>query len=80
MAQLENLIERMDTIKANSVTDREFEVTWCISLDDQVKKMMAKWDALLAEAKEAISIDNLPADRRQQLAAPEADNAEEKEE
>lgn len=60
----ENLIERMDTIKANSVTEREFEVTWGISLDDQVKNMKMKWDTLLAEAKEAIGIDNPPAPER----------------
>lgn len=81
MAKQENLKERMDTVKANSVSDREFEETWGISIDAQVDKMMARWDTLLAQAREAIDNDHQPADERQQPAAEApADSAERKEE
>lgn len=78
MAKQENLTERMDTIKANSVSDREFEETWGISLEDHVKNMMAKWDTLLAQAKDAIDSDKQPADERQQLAADANNDSAEK--
>lgn len=54
MTRKENLIERMDTVKAESVSDKEFEDSWGISLDAQVEKMVAKWDSMLAQAKDAI--------------------------
>lgn len=54
MAQVKNLIDRIDTIRANSVSDKEFEQTWGESLDRKVKKSMDKWDELLAQAKLAI--------------------------
>lgn len=80
MAKQENLIERMDTIKANSVSDREFEETWGISIDAQVDKMMERWNTLLDQTRETIDIDNQPADERQQSAADEqADIAARKE-
>lgn len=81
MAQQENLIERMDTIKANSVTEREFEETWGISLETQVENMMDTWNHMMAQAKEAIYNDNQPAEPRQQSAAEDiAVNAGDKEE
>lgn len=58
MAKVENLIDRIDTIRANSVSDKEFEQTWGRSLDSQVKKMMGRWDELQARAKEAIDARN----------------------
>lgn len=58
MARIENLIDRIDTIRANSVSDKEFEQTWGRSLDSQVKKMMGRWDELQARAKEAIDARN----------------------
>jgi len=80
MAKQENLKERMDTIKANSVSDLEFEETWGISIDAQVDKMMERWDTLLAQAREAIDNDHQPAGERQQPAAEEpADSAARKE-
>lgn len=54
MANVKNLIDRIDTIRANSVSDKEFEQTWGESLDSKVKKSMDKWDELLAQAKAAI--------------------------
>lgn len=81
MAKEENLFERMDTIKASSVSEREFEETWGISLETQVEEMMDTWDRMLAQAKEAIDNDNLPIEPRQQSAANEkAVNAGDKEE
>lgn len=58
MIQVENLIDRIDTIRANSVSDKEFEKTWGESLDRKVKKSMDKWDELLALSKKAIEISN----------------------
>ena len=54
MAQKTNLIDRIDSIRANSVSDEEFEKTWGESLDSKVKKSMDKWDELLAQARKAI--------------------------
>ena len=58
MIQVENLIDRIDTIRANSVSDKEFEKTWGESLDRKVKKAMDKWDELLALSKKAIEMSN----------------------
>lgn len=58
MTQVENLIDRIDTIRANSVSDKEFEKTWGESLDRKVKKSMDKWDELLALSKKAIEMSN----------------------
>lgn len=77
MTQKENLIERMDTVKAESVSDKEFEDAWGISLDDQVEKMMAKWDSMLAQAKEAIDSQEQSDGERHPLTADlEEDSAE----
>lgn len=54
MALQRNLIDRIDTIRANSVSDEEFEKTWGESLDSKVKKSMDKWDELLAQVRKAI--------------------------
>ena len=37
---MKNVIDRIDAIKANSVTDKEFKSVWGISLDDHMKKIM----------------------------------------
>lgn len=58
MIQVENLIDRIDTIRANSVSDKEFEKTWGESLDRKVKKSMDKWDEILAQSKKAIEMSN----------------------
>jgi hypothetical protein len=58
MAKVNNLIDRIDTIRANSVSDKEFEQTWGESLDRKVKKSMDKWDELLALSKKAIEVSN----------------------
>ena len=36
-----NIIERLDTIKANSVQEEQFRATWGMSLDEHMAKMMA---------------------------------------
>ena len=54
MTKKVNLIERIDTIRANSVSDKQYEQTWGRSLDSKVKQSMDRWDALLAAAKKAI--------------------------
>ncbi len=36
-----NFIERLDTIKANSVKEEQFRATWGKSLDEHMAKMMA---------------------------------------
>lgn len=58
MVKVANLIDRIDTIRANSVSDKEFEQTWGESLDRKVKKSMDKWDELLAQVKKAIEVTN----------------------
>lgn len=42
-----SLMERIDFIRANSVTDEEFKSMWGYSIDECVDRMMKKWDALL---------------------------------
>ena len=58
MVNVNNLIDRIDAIRANSVSDWEFEKTWGESLDRKVKKSMDKWNELLAQAKKAIEVSN----------------------
>lgn len=45
------LLDRIDTIKTNSISDKEFEETWDESLDVKVEKSMNKWDDLLRKTK-----------------------------
>lgn len=58
MAQKENLIDRIDTLRANSVSDQDYEQFWGKSLDSKVKQSMKRWDELLARAKKAIDSMN----------------------
>lgn len=58
MAQKTNLIDRIDSIRANSVSNKEFEQTWGESLDRKVKKLMDRWEELLAQAKKTIKVNN----------------------
>ena len=58
MAQKTNLIDRIDSIRANSVSNKEFEQTWGESLDRKVKKSMDRWEELLAQAKKTIKVNN----------------------
>ena len=37
---MKNVIDQMDSIKANSVSEKEFKNTWGISLDEHMNKMM----------------------------------------
>lgn len=54
MAKVKNLLDRIDTIRANSVSDKEFEQTWGRSLDEGTSKLMDRWEELQALAKAAI--------------------------
>ncbi len=54
MAKEKNLLDRIDTIRANSVSDKEFEQTWGRSLDEGTGKLMERWEELQALAKAAI--------------------------
>ena len=45
------LLDKIDTIKSNSISDKEFEETWGESLDMKVEKSINKWDDLLRETK-----------------------------
>lgn len=56
MTEVRNLIDRIDTIRANSVSEKEYEKFWGKSLDSRVKESMDRWDELLARAKEAIGV------------------------
>lgn len=45
-----SVMERIDFIRANSVTDEEFQQTWGYSINDFSEKMakwMKKWDELI---------------------------------
>lgn len=37
---MENIIDKIDAIKANSVTEKEFKSVWGISLDEHMGRMM----------------------------------------
>ena len=54
MATIEKGLDRIDEIRANSVSDIEFKQTWGKSLDKHVEELMGKWDELQAQAKAAI--------------------------
>ena len=58
MTEVRNLIDRIDTTRANSVSEAEYEKFWGKSLDSGVKKSMDRWEELLAKAKEAIGVEN----------------------
>ena len=58
MTKIENVLDRIDAIRANSVSDIEFEQTWGKSLDKHVEDLMRKWDELLAQAKAAKRFNN----------------------
>lgn len=52
---MENIIDKIDAIKANSVTEKEFKSVWGISLDEHMNKMMAhvrETDARIAAERE----------------------------
>lgn len=37
---MENIIDKIDAIKINSVTEKEFKSVWGISLDEHMNRMM----------------------------------------
>lgn len=49
MAQ--SLIERIDEIRANSVTDEQFKKTWGTSIGEYVDRMMKSFDEKLMKHK-----------------------------
>ena len=38
--KMENIIDKIDAIKANTVSEKEFKSVWGISLDEHIKNMM----------------------------------------
>ena len=54
MKHVKNLMDRIDDVRANSVSDDEYKRVWNRSLDEQVSRMMVRWDELQARAKEAV--------------------------
>ena len=54
MKHVKNLMDRIDEVRVNSVTEDEYERVWNRSLDEQVSRMMLRWDELMARAKEAV--------------------------
>ena len=54
MKHVKNLMDRIDEVRVNSVTEDEYERGWNRSLDEQVSRMMVRWDELMARAKEAV--------------------------
>lgn len=54
MKHVKNLMDRIDEVRVNSVTEDEYERVWNRSLDEQVSRMIVRWDELMARAKEAV--------------------------
>ena len=54
MEHVKNLMDRIDEVRVNSVTEDEYERVWNRSLDEQVSRMMVRWDELMARTKEAV--------------------------
>lgn len=54
MKHVKNLMDRIDEVRANSVSDDEYKRVWNRSLDEQVSRMTALWDELQARAREAV--------------------------
>ncbi len=56
MATKVNVIDQIDAIKANSVSEKQFKSVWGISLDDHITRMMEhvrKTDACVKEQRES---------------------------
>lgn len=56
MATTMNVIDQIDAIKANSVSEKQFKSVWGISLDDHIARMMEhvrKTDARVKEQRES---------------------------
>ena len=54
MKHVKNLMDRIDEVRANSVSDDEYKRVWNRSLDEQVSRMTALWDELQARSREAV--------------------------
>lgn len=50
----QSLIERIDEIRANSVTDEDFKRVWGKSIDESVAESMKHWDELEKKVKDKI--------------------------
>ena len=51
---MENVIDKIDALKANTVSEKEFKNVWGISLDEHINKMMEhvrKTDARVREER-----------------------------
>ena len=49
---MKNVIDQIDAIKANSITENEFNSVWGISLDEHMSKMMEHVRETDAQVKE----------------------------
>ena len=45
------LIERIDYVRANSVSDDDYKKFWGVSIDEHVSELMKLWDALLEQTR-----------------------------
>ncbi len=46
-----SLIERIDYIRANSVTDEEYKKFWGVSIDEHVSELMKHFDERLEKCR-----------------------------
>ena len=53
-----SLIERIDEIRANSITDEDFKRVWGKSIDEHVDEMMNRWEELEAKYKPEVASGN----------------------
>lgn len=52
MEATKNIVDMIDSIKANSVSEKQFESVWGISLDEHMNKMMEHVREIDARVKE----------------------------
>lgn len=46
-----SLMDRIDYVRANSVTDEDYKKFWGVSIDEHVSELMKHWDALLEQTR-----------------------------
>ena len=46
-----SLMERIDYIRANSVSDDDYKKFWGVSIDEHVSELIKHWDALLKKTR-----------------------------
>ncbi len=53
-----SLIERIDEIRANSVTDEDFKRIWGKSIDEHVDELMKFWEECKTKYKPGVASGN----------------------